>query len=213
MISIRTSTLEQFRRCVETDFGDEKDLRERIIRGQWSQGPTNWQMDAGTAWHRALAWQEPDEEDEGAFRHGDYWFSSAQIGKAREKIGPGVNEVTARKLIRNIGDVEVGGTADHLRGLLIQDNKTKFSAIDPRDYEKSLQWRIYLLLHDAECFRYNLFDFRDPKKGYCELVDIVSFNFWRYERLEQECTDWVVRFLDWIDAAGLTNALQSRVAA
>lgn len=200
MIRLRVSTLEDFRRCVETDFGDEQELRDRLIRGQWAEGPTKWQMEAGTAWHALLAGKS----------NGIKWtFHADDWEKALSHIGPGLREITGRQTFRAAGQVvEIEGTADVIHGLTVQDHKAKFSACDPRDYEDSLQWRFYLAIHGANSFRYNLFDFKDPDdSGYCKLKQIVSFRFWRYPALEGECLAWVERFLEWARATALLSHL------
>ena len=86
------------------------------------------------------------------------------------------------------------------------------SAIDARDYEASLQWRFYLLIHEGACFRYNLFDFANPKEGCCELRDIVSVRFWPYAGLESECRAWLKRFIEWAGDRRLLGLLDRRAA-
>lgn len=199
MITVRVSTLEQFRRVMTTEYAPESEL----IGTLHGKPPApSWQMEAGTAWHKVLenpvAHAQIDFTDPAHptqyYLSGDYTFSAEAVNAALECIGPGVREMLGSK---EIAGVRVQGTCDHMRGLLVQDAKTKFSTPDARDYEKSLQWRLYLLIHGAACFKYNLFDFRDPKDGYCELKDIVSFRFWPYDGMADDCAMWVKCFLDW----------------
>lgn len=220
MIVLRTSTLESFRRVVETAFGDETELRQRLIRGQWDDGPANWMMEAGTEWHRLLA-----SEHHNVIRYGrdhasepirQFQFDGEEVLAARKYTGPGLVEVTGRKRFGEFRGVPVivEGTADHLRGLVIQDHKTKFSPSDPADYAPSLQWRFYLLIHEMSVFRFNLWDFKEPdKNGFCQLRDVHSFNFWPYESMAADCHSWVTSFLTWAEDQNLLRFLLPRRAA
>lgn len=197
MLRISTTTLEAFRRLIDTEYGDEKELIAQI-KGEPFEA--RWQMEAGTAWHTALSTEIcKSERETGLVEIGKFSFSVGHVEAADRHIGPGVWEVKQVRVsdIRQDEYVVVVAQADHCRGLLIQDNKTKFSKPDAREYEQSLQWRFYLWVHGAQEFRYNLFDFADPKDGYCELLNIVSFNFWPYPGLEADCRRWVGEFLDW----------------
>lgn len=212
MISVRVSTLESFRRVADTSYGDEHELVEYVRHGQTSE--PNWMMAAGTAWHRALAGESPDflDIETGHWHYGDWLFRNDDVTDAREHVGPGLCEVTARRVFRTpVGNVEVRGTCDRIRGLYVRDAKAKFTTPDAKDYEPSLQWRFYLLLHGAARFTYDLFAFRDPgDKQLCELRGIESFNFWRYSGLEWECQSWLVRFVEWADSRNLLGFLAAR---
>lgn len=222
MIRLRTSTLEAFRRVVETEYADEAELIESLKRGQWTEGTPSWQMQAGTAWHHVLQHPlgtqqfdcydgTPDITHEGPF---GYRFGGADVAASLRHVGPGLCEVTGGRYFQAGGQrVLVEGTADHVHGLDLQDHKTKFSAPDARDYEPSLQWRFYLLIHQGAWLRYNLFDFSQPKEGFCELRDIVSFSMWPYVGMEADCREWIGRFLDWASDRGLLPYLEPKKEA
>lgn len=223
MIRLRVSTLETFRRVVQTDYQPESELIETLRRGQWTDGPANWQMNAGTAWHAILA--NPIRTQQIEFgcdgvpytvhESGGFRFSGPDVQAALRHVGPGLHEVPAGRTWDIDGrQVRVTGTADHVRGLVVQDHKTKFSTPDARDYEASLQWRFYLLLQEAVVFRFNLFDFRDPDDtGLCELKEIVSFRFWPYVGMEADCRFWLREFLAWADDRGLLGLLEGEKKA
>jgi hypothetical protein len=216
MIRLRTSTLESYRRVV-AGYGSEKDLAETLERGQWVDGPSNWMMQAGTAWHRALAREQPDgrnpiQDTAGhgdLLRFGEWCFDSRDVEQALTYRGPGLCEVTARQTWTVGGrQVQVEGTADWVRGLGIRDAKTKFTPPDPLDYVSSLQWRFYLLLQQAQWFTYDLFSFKDPDDfGYCAMKDVMSFRLWRYPQLDADCSTWLHRFLGWAAGRGLLGLL------
>lgn len=269
MIRVRVSTIESFRRVLQTEYATEEELSDYVRHGQNSV--PNWQMEAGTAWHALLErddviavrpamclrkteagnWftDEPkaraaaalkrqatgdptiihfacgacgkwhlgrptgDEELAGHVLSGAYSFARAAWAEARQLRGPGLCEVTARRRIdTDVGEVELKGTCDHIRGRAIRDAKAKFSSPDPRDYEASVQWRAYLWLFDADRFTYDLFAFRDPDEaGHCELRETVSFNLWRYPGLESDVRGWVQAFARWAADRGLLGYLDGSI--
>lgn len=211
-MQIRVSTIESFRRVLLTEYGDEAALIEYIRAGQ--EGKPNWKMRAGTAWHMILAGDRNPVDDADMIHEDGFAFDVEAADAAVAHIGPGIPELTGYWPINS--GVEIKGTCDLINGLTISDHKTKFSTIDARDYENSLQWKFYLTIFGANCFRYNLFHFKDPADaigdepcGYCELMNIVSFNFWRYRGMEAECFEWVDRFCLWASDRGLLGCLDT----
>ena len=199
MLKTRVSRLESFRRCVQTEYGNEAELIAAI---QGKESP-NWMMERGTEFHRLLAGKKGKRDLR-------YLFLASDVQSAGEYIGKGLHEVTGRRIF-DLGSesLEVRGTADWICGSVIQDAKTKTSSPDPRDYESSLQWRFYLAIHEADVFRYNLFYFTDPdERGWSRLQEVVSVNFWRYPSLEQDCREWCRRFLEWAEMHGLLSQLE-----
>lgn len=216
MIRLRVSTLDRFRKVCQTEYESELSLIDRIQRGQWSDDAedTPWYMKAGTAWHRALADDMVDElvgyasdSDILLCRYGDYLFHPDDIHEGIATFGPGLREITWHRDWQIAGQtVRLEGTADHLFGRVVSDAKTKFSDPDPSDYEESLQWRAYLLIHDADVFRYVLFSMKDPdESGFIRLKKdgIYTFNMWRYPDMESDVTHWLTRFVEWAGYRGL----------
>jgi hypothetical protein len=208
MMRISTTNLEQFRKVIETPYGLEDELIASIKGKPFDP---NFNMRAGTAWHtvlqRPLGLPKQWEEEDG------FAFDLDAVRFAKGHVGPGVCEVKATRTFEADGEpVVVVAKADHCRGLVVQDHKTKFTPADAKDYETSLQWRFYLMVHGAACFRYNLFSFGTPVKCgealQCELKDVISFNFWPYAGLESECRHWLYLFVDWARSRGLTGYLE-----
>lgn len=221
MIRVRRSTLEEFRRLVETEWGDEARLAAYIEAGQTDPSP-NWQARAGTAWHAVL--EDPEshydfETDvyavpDDSHPAGCYRFASADVNAAALLVlGQGDWEVEARIIYQtSAGPVEVSCTADHRAGLVVSDNKTKWgSAADIADYEDALQWRLYLEAHKCDVFRYLFWEFREPDEaGFCELRNFWSCRFWRYDRMSEDCRQWCDRFARWAKARGLLRHLTGK---
>ena len=204
MIYLRTSTIESYRRVMEEEYASEDELAAYVKAGQ--DGEANWKMDAGTAWHHHLA-------GTGHLAGDRFEFDPEVAAVARAYVGHGITELTGYKTFNVRGvQVQLEGTADHVWGRAIQDHKTKFSPANPDDYEPSLQWRSYLLIHDCDVFRYHLWSFRDPKGvkgadpedgGFCEFKDVTSFRFWRYPGMEDEVTQRIADFISWAEGMNL----------
>jgi len=211
VIRLSATTLEAYRRVVETEYASESELIASI-RGE--RIPETWQMAAGSAWDNLLSGAGEVavfNVDETTYHAcGGFTFKEDHVEAARKHLGPGLWQVKVEKFIdSSLGPVCLVAKVDKVRGLFVDEVKAKFSTVDARNYERSLQWKLYLLCHEAAAVRYSLFDFANPDKArYCDLRDIVSFRFWRYRGLEQECRQWVEGFLDWASSRGLMPFLQ-----
>jgi hypothetical protein len=208
MLRVSATDIEQFRRCVQEEYASAAELEAKLRGAPFEQ---RWQASAGQSWHSIL------KTDVGKFwetdqvqyvTQGAYTFSVHQRDVARKWIGPGVWELKETKLLDG---VTIVAKADHCHGLVIQDNKTKFSPVHEGDLEPSLQWRVYLWCHEAKLFRYNMFSMKDPDGGgYCDLYDIQSFRFWPYLRMESDIRRWLKEFLSWADSKGLLPYLERK---
>jgi hypothetical protein len=170
-------------------------------------------MEAGTAWHRAMAAEKPDEHLPGppiCYRFGKYWFSKDAVEAGWKAIGPGTKEVKVTQDYTIAGQrVRLVGKIDCLYGQTLQDHKCKFGTLDVRGYEPDLQWRFYLWITAARSFRYNLFHFKEPDGGsYCDLKDIKSFRFYSYIDLPVDCQEWLKAFLAWANGHDLLSFLE-----
>lgn len=222
MIYVRASTLEAYRRCVETDFGREDELVTAIEGGQVDTEGT-WQQRCGTAFHAILANPEkhhrtaprmagdaPVPVDE--YHAGEWHWYGPTVRDVLAELGPGRCEVRAGiEVPTRWGPVTVSGQADRLSGLCVRDAKCTWSAPDPELYEPSLQWRWYLLIHERRWFCYDLFHMKEPAAdGLVELKEFYSFRQWGYEGMEQHCKDWLSRFLAWACNKGLLEDLERK---
>lgn len=218
MIRVSTTQLDSFRLVCETDWKPENELIAQIKREPFT--PT-WQMQGGTAFHSAVEGASADDgfiADGKSYRTwGGFTFEDMTVGGARALIGPGQWEVKATK-VYDVGRlVNLVAQVDHIHGLVIQDNKTKWASSKPWDvesYADSLQWRAYLDILGASVFRYNLFEFKDPDGGgYCELRNVSSIRFWPYHGMREDVLVWLRRFVEWCEHKGLISYLEQRQKA
>ncbi len=208
MIQTRVTTIEAYRRAVATEWGTESELID-MVKGSFKP---NAHMEAGTAFHAILA--EPnsylttDGGEDVWFESKGYTFNVSQMEGSIKHVGDGFCEVPGSRVFDTLhGHVKVNGTCDRISGKTIRDAKATFTTPSAANYEQSMQWRLYLLLFEADCFVYDLFAFSEPKDGFCNLRDIVSFKLYRYPSLEDDCNRWVRSFVDWADSRGLMRYL------
>lgn len=211
-IYLRPSTLEAYRNAVSEIWGSEAELDAAIRRGQHG-GPESWQMAAGTEWHRLLASEKAEVERYGRDHsvESEHKFSREDVLAARKVVGPGLWEVSGRKVFDLPGGHKavLRGTCDHLNGLEITDNKTKFGAADPADYECSLQWRCYLSIFGGASFRYLLWNMKGPdKEGFFELKEVVQTRMYPYPGMDHRLKMWIHDFRQWAEARGLLPFLE-----
>lgn len=203
MIRVRRSHLEAFRNITRSEWGDESELIA-AIKGE---GSSNWRMDAGTAWHNAI--------ERGILSSHGFSFNEEDANMARGILGIGRWEVPGSKVYQldDGEEIEVTAQADHIRGLVIQDNKTKFSQANPQDYEGALQWRIYLDVHECDIFTYHLWSFADPdENGWCKFRGHLSFSYNRYPGMEEEIKEWLYEFKEWAKFKGVAQYLEGAMA-
>jgi hypothetical protein len=207
MIRISTTLLESFRKLIETEYVPASQVIDSIMGKPQEM---SWQAAAGTAWHKIIADLEEDcdESPDELWARDDYSFTWQSLHNTRRLLGPGLWEVKVVKHMDVYGvPVALVAKADHVHGNTVTDLKAKFSNLDVSAYEPDLQWRIYLWAHGASCFRYVFCEFKDPKKGYCELRNLTETNFWPYPQMERDIKTWCARFLDFCHQHRLTEHL------
>lgn len=214
---ISTTIVEDYRRLLQAEYQRDTAEEELIAKIKGTPFEPTWQMRAGKAWHSIIetpdayerTYQEAGVQDQIYYEYDGFRFDAGAVKVARERIGPGLWEVKGTRRFTLSGqEVTVVAQADHMHGLFIQDNKATWSNPGAFDYEPSLQWRFYLLVHAAASFTYNKFAFREPKDGYCELHNLLSFRFWTYPDIETDCRRWLALFLAWAESRGLSRYLE-----
>lgn len=208
MIRISATTLEDLRRLVEEDIGTEAELIAKVRQEPYKR---SWQAQAGSAWHTCLEkqryWNQnalPMIEQDGSS------FLPDAVKAGCDAVGPGVWEVKATILFASSDfEATVVCKGDHLNGLVITDNKSKWgNQIDLSAYDNSLQWRLYLLAFRCQLFRYIAYAFRKPdKNGYCHLKEIRTVKYYPYPGMEKDVMPWVRKFIDWVRSKGLESYL------
>lgn len=202
MLRIRASTLEKYRRSKVYDYVEQGELINYVKDGQ--NGEESEAMKIGTAWHKCLENPAGTQINEVLHRYDGWCFSRTYLLRQLQDIGPGEREKEFLKVLAvpSYGDVELKGTVDLVHGMEINDYKVKVTAAPKHEeYERSLQWRIYLTIAEGYKFLYWLFETKEPSRCddgiFVELKEPMVIAFWRYEGMEQEVKEALVEFLDW----------------
>lgn len=210
----RCTTLESYRRVIQEEYGSEEEL---IASVKGKPFEPNMYMRAGTAFHAILAdpakYRRSEFDMEGRedefFESGEFRFAVDSTCTCIEHVQDGICEVPGSKIFQTQhGPITVNGTCDRINGKIIRDAKCTWSTPDAKSYDRSLQWRLYLQLFEADQFIYDIFAFLEPKDGFCKLRDIVSFNLFRYPEMEADCERWVRDFVQWADGRNLLEYLK-----
>lgn len=197
-IRISVTTLELYRRLMQTEWVDESEVIATIKGKPWAP---SWQMNVGSAFHKVLempgATLSFPGPDQSWHEWGGYKFLPSTVSAVQAFIGNGIRECKATRTWHLWGnDVTVVGQADHVEGLGLSDIKCKFSAPDSKDYDASLQWRFYLQIFGGLSFRYVFCHFKEPTDdGFCQLKEVTTVKYFPYAELEADCVHWLSEFL------------------
>lgn len=171
MLQVRVTHLEAFRRFVQ----DEPYSTEESLIESWSgvfQGSEYTRI--GTGFHLLVEKGNITKDNQLIIDQIPITYNDKQIETAMEyraEIFPCFNEVPGRKTYQ-IEDEEilVTGICDVLKGLLIRDEKTKYSDLRSiEDYIRSYQWRFYCDMFQVPDFIFDVFQFigyDKDKNGY-----------------------------------------------
>jgi hypothetical protein len=204
VLRIRQSHIEGLRLTRETTMRTEQELAADV-RGE---GRANKYMLAGTAWHQLLRLKQAPVP-RGRFERGGFLWLAENLIRARSITGPmpGTHELPLERTCCVLGElVNVTGTLDYVYGSHVIDHKTTFRPMASADYEKSLQWRLYLWLSGAEVFEYHLWQFTEPSgAGELDLLGHMAFRYYPYAELDRDCVAAVERFVRWAHEKGLQD--------
>lgn len=88
---------------------------------------------------------------------------------------------------------------DGVEGLEVHEHKTTSREIFVDDYEKSLQWRIYLAASGGQVCQYNIFRFLVPELGHQSPIEAMVVRYYPYPFMQEEIIDWVQSYLEFVE--------------
>ena len=205
MLRVRASTLEKFRHLVVHYFVEQGEVINYVKAGQ--NGEQSLAMKVGSAWHKVLEDPTGTQVSDRQNGHDGILFHRDFVLRILQEIGPGEREKEYLKVFPSSswGPVELKGTCDLVHGLEVSDFKTKVkSSPKVEDYERSLQWPVYLTLTGGFKFIYWLFPAEEPDEdGFVFIGEPMVFSFWRYDGMEDRVQEALFEFLQWADLHGL----------
>lgn len=185
MLQIRVTQIEAFRRFIE---GEPYSTEESLIES-WSgvfQG--NEYTRIGTGFHLLVEKGNITKDNQLIIDKNPITYNQQQIDTAmqyRAEIFPCFYEVAQKKVYKiEREEILVTGHCDVLKGLLIRDEKTKYSDLRSiEDYTRSYQWRFYCDIFEVPDFIFDVFQFvgyDKDKNGY----DVSGLDIKRHDPIE-----------------------------
>lgn len=202
-VRLSPSKLEQFRKYFDEEmFGFI--TKDKVL--DYFRGTATFQrhVDIGTAYH-ALIEDGPEEywcSDKKCFVYDKdksvdpvhITVNEAKPGLAYRDKYPGIVHECPAEITIQVGKYEVliPMKIDGIRGIGLHEVKTKHSALGGvEDYERSIQWKIYLLATSAKFLQYDIFTILKKAKDVENTVTLNSFRFYPYPGLLSEITNIV----------------------
>lgn len=182
----RVSNLEAFR---QWKLDEESELGDIL---PWLNGtaPASPAMLAGTAFHSAL-----ERAKEGQF---DVLKSPGYVFYVQADIALELPEIREIRCSKKYGPLTVTGQVDAIVGKRVEDHKTT-SQVNAERYFSGYQWRYYLEIHNADVFRWNVFEIREAPAYFLngleeppEGIPYVVHGFhqleqYRYPGMDRDC--------------------------
>jgi hypothetical protein len=198
MIRLSVSDLESLRYWQN----DEDSTLEDLLRRLRHEDPPNEAMEAGRAFAKFMEHARAQEVQSAEVDGWEFCFDL----EAEMPISP-VRELKAEVAYQTpSGPVTLVGMVDGLDGLVVHDQKLT-GRWDPEKYMDSLQWRAYLVMFQAEKFRYDIFVGKHQGKRVA-VTEFHPMDFWRYPGIEADVQAAVNEL-----AALISEHMPERVAA
>jgi hypothetical protein len=88
---------------------------------------------------------------------------------------------------------------DGVYGLEVHEHKTTSRPVSVEQFERSLQWRLYLAVTGAQLCQYNIFEFGQAEPGQEMPITAEVYRQYAYPGMEAEILDWVDQYLDFVE--------------
>lgn len=108
--------------------------------------------------------------------------------------------------------VTVVAKFDRIRGMRVDEYKTRWSTFDIDAYRQSAQTKLYLDISGAHAIDYTVFCLGDLERGIV-LHSIEKFTEYPYPTLHTDCMELVAGLVEYVHARGLESFCQERKAA
>lgn len=113
-------------------------------------------------------------------------------------------EVSGYNLVMNM-------KVDSMLGVAVTDHKTSDKEPKHDDFERSLQWKLYLLATEAKIFTYNHFQYRRLNRGKGPLeIKRREWPLYPYEGMYNDVVGWCMRFINFCREEELFDYIQLR---
>lgn len=221
MLRISTTTLEQYRKYLFEEqgykYGNAYTLvtEERLIKAIKREEPESDAMRRGTAFHEmvenAHKYELQVNENPEIVKVNGFYFNREVLRRAKRIIDYDFPfEVKREKVYQLDEDVMIVAKVDQWQGYTVNEHKTKwadvyvgddkelhlYSPFDVNEYYKSVQWKCYLDIFEADTVQYKVFEVAEyamPWHDYKQIILINDhvFSFKNYEYLGADIS-WLI---------------------
>lgn len=225
-ISFSPSKLEVFRKFIDEEYNGWF-TKEKVIEQIKGEQKASFAANRGTAIHEIIehGYDKYFNKDTGLYhvivenRDGTepevFDFHPEHIKPVMEyhdKHKRAVNEIPLQLRLK-VGcyNVVMRMRVDAMHGLAVIDHKTSDKEPKVDEYERSVQWKLYLLATQGKMFNYNHFQIREPKRGPEKGKVIITRREWSlfpYPEMESDIIGWCNRFINFCEVEGLHDYIR-----
>lgn len=120
-----------------------------------------------------------------------------------------VNEIPLELKLKIQGnDVIMRMRLDQMQGISVTDHKTSDKEPKIDEFERSVQWKLYLLATGAKIFNYNHIQYKKLKKDIEYRLIPKSWQFYPYPEMYNDILGWGNRFINFCKIEGLIEYIQ-----
>lgn len=208
------SKIENFRLYIDEEYNGSISLNDAIksIKGEsvWKSG-----MNYGSAIHAVLEYGHQKYLKKGGIciiKEDDFPES---IRMTLEELYPVIeyrrrypNLISEIKLTHRLTlprcTVQIPMRIDAMNGLVVHEHKNTKNSFHLEDYERSVQWKIYLVATKALYLQYNIFVWKKLKDKPVE-IKRESFRLYRYPGIIDDISETVNMIINFCNTHGLTQ--------
>lgn len=214
------SKLEQFRKYLYGEY-NEFIQKEDVIK--YLKGEIEWkaEMNVGSAIH-AIIEHGPEKylKKDGMYHVKEKDFPQEEVF-APDEIQPvldycaahrsSVHEVPIKfsEFNHRFHEIIMNMRIDGMHGVIIHEHKTSPKPYDLELYERSVQWRIYLMATEAKAVVYNHFQWKQLKNKPLQIIH-TPFMFYPYKGMEDDVLSLINRFVQFCDLNGVLDTILNK---
>jgi len=129
----------------------------------------------------------------------------APVIEYRRKHPKLISEVKlTHDLVLPYGTIQIPMKVDGMEGNVVHEHKNPESSWHLEDYERSIQWKIYLVATNAYCVQYNIFCWKKLKDKPVE-IKRESFRLYRYPGIMDDIIEVINKLVNFCNQHELTE--------
>lgn len=225
-LSFSPSKLEVFRKFFDEEYNGWF-TKEKVIEQIKGEQKTSFAANRGTAIHEIIehGYEKYFNTETGKYhvtvenRDGsepDIFIFSAEdlkpVMEYHDTHKRAINEIPLELSLKvGIKNVIMRMRLDQMLGKAVIDHKTSDKEPKLDEFERSVQWKLYLMATGANMFIYNYFQIKEPKRGPNKgrvIITRKEWTFYRYPKMEDDIIGWCNRFMNFCEIEELNDFIK-----